>query len=161
MSSLHRSNPFRLNPVILGCEYFSSHSVKRLNGTPLAWCASMRRRSHLACLTSVHGTSRSAPTVSPLGAPVSPCRISILAAFQLELLVVHVHGRIGFGEQHSLSTPRFPESRGAKVRVIGLVVARLRSIENQPHNVARMSLVELVTELGRNHVVGRSNHVGQ
>ncbi len=79
----------------------------------------------------------------------------------IELLVIDVDGRVRLGEQHAFAAPVLEELGRAAVAVVRLVVARLLAVEDQPDDVGRMLLVELVLQLGADHVVRRSNDVAQ
>ena len=68
----------------------------------------------------------------------------------------------GLGEQHPRRLPVLEQSLRPRVAVVHLVVvARLDAVEDQADDVAGMLLVELLLQLGVDHVVGRGDHVAQ
>ncbi len=74
-------------------------------------------------------------------------------------LVVDVQSRLRLGEQHPFAKPVPEELGGAGVAVVGFAVARLVAIEDQPHDVGRVLLVEIVLQGGPDDVVRRGDHI--
>ena len=91
---------------------------------------------------------------------MKPRRVCVDAAFG-EHLVIDVDRRLGLGEQHALAQPVAQQPGGARVAIVVLVVARLVAVEDQPHDVGRVLLVELLLQLGVDHVVRRRDDVAQ
>ena len=85
---------------------------------------------------------------------MKPRRVYVCPALD-EHLVVDVDRRVALGEQHALAEPVAQEPRGPRVAVVVLVVARLVLVEDQPDDVRRMLLVELVLQRGIDDVVRR------
>ena len=79
-----------------------------------------------------------------------------------ELLMVDVDGRVGLGGQHALVAPLLVELGRPGVAVVHLVVvARLDLVQVDADEAVRMQLVEVLLQLGADHIVGRRDHVAQ
>ena len=78
-----------------------------------------------------------------------------------EHLVIDVDRRVGLGEQHALALPLPQQPGRARVAIVVLVIARLVPVEDQPHDVGRVLVVEPLLQLGVDHVVRRRDHVAQ
>ena len=89
---------------------------------------------------------------------MKPRRVYVDAALG-EHLVIDVDRRLGLGEQHAFAPPAAQEPRRPRVAVVVLVIARLVAVENQPHDVGRMLVVERGLQLGIDHVVRRRDDV--
>ena len=76
--------------------------------------------------------------------------------------MIDVDGRIGLGHKHALVAPLLVELRRAGVAVVLLVVvARLDLVQVDADEAVRMELVEMVLQLGTDHVVRRGDNVAQ
>ncbi len=91
---------------------------------------------------------------------MKPRRVYVDAAFG-EHLVIDVDRRVGFGEQHAFAQPRPHQPGRARVAIVVLVVAWLVLVEDQAHDVGRVLVVELLLQLGVDHVVRRRDDVAQ
>ena len=73
--------------------------------------------------------------------------------FPVEFLVIDVERVFMLLQQHAVGPPVLPEIGGPLVAGVGIGVARLRPVEFQPDDVARMLFVERVLQVRR-----RSRH---
>ena len=85
----------------------------------------------------------------------------VLDAAILKHLVIDVDRRVGLGEQHALALPHAQLPRRTRVAIVVFVVAGLVLIENQPHDVGRVLVVQLLLQLAIDHVVRRRDDVAE
>ena len=53
------------------------------------------------------------------------------------------------------------QPRGTRVPIVVVVVAGLVLVQNQPHDIGRVLVVERVLKVRVDHVIGRRDHVAQ
>ena len=78
-----------------------------------------------------------------------------------EMLVIDIERRHGIGGEQALVLPVAKEARRSGVSVVLLVVAGLFAVQDQPHDVGGVALVERVLEGRIDHVVRRGRDVAQ
>ncbi len=76
-----------------------------------------------------------------------------------ELLVVDVERRPVVQLEHAFAFPLLDKLRCPLVLFVARVT-RFDAIQDDPNHVGRMPFVELVLQFGIDHVIGRSDHVG-
>jgi hypothetical protein len=81
--------------------------------------------------------------------------------FRLKQLVINVNRGPGVFLQHSFAPPVLQKAGRPGVFVVSAVVAGLLAVEDQPHDVAGVLLIQGVLQVLINHVVRRGDHIAQ